>query len=88
MTREELLAELDAVVALGEARRAAARDPFLIGVRPAAADWMTSDEVHRLCEIQAALVPYAWEEREAARARVAVKRAARRAARENTPSGG
>jgi hypothetical protein len=50
-------------------------------VRPAASDWMTADEVHRLCELQAALVPYAWEEREEARVRVAAKRAARVAER-------
>lgn len=80
-TKKELLAELHTLVSGAEQRRDSARDPFLLGIRPAASDWMTADEVHRLCEIQAALVPYAWEEREEARARVAAKRAARIAER-------
>jgi hypothetical protein len=76
-TKKELLAELHTLVSGAEQRRDSAHDPFLLGIRPATSDWMTADEVHRLCEIQAALVPYAWEEREEARVRVAAKRAAR-----------
>lgn len=81
MTREELLAELDALVKTAEARRDSARDPFLLGIRPAASDWMTQEEIDRLCDLQAALVPYRWDDMMAARERVAVKRAARVAAR-------
>lgn len=79
-TRAELLAELDALVGLGEARRDAACDPFLLGVRPAASDWMTADEIARMCDIQVALVPFRRDDMLSARERVRVKRARRRAA--------
>ena len=65
----------------GEDRRNAARDPFLLGIRPAASDWMTPEEIDLMCELQAALVPYRWDDMMAARERVAAKRAARVAAR-------
>lgn len=81
MTREELTAELEALVGLGEARRSAAQDPFLIGIHPSASDWMTAEEIARMSEVQALLVPFAWQDREDARERVARKRAARVAAR-------
>lgn len=75
--RADILGRLDALVALAEERKVGA-DPFLIGIRPAAADWMTADEVHTLCELQAALVPYRRNDMLAAQERVAIKRAERR----------
>lgn len=79
-TRESLLAELEAVCATAEARRDAAQDPFLKGIRPAATDWMSAEEIAHYSDIQARLVPFR-ETAADAQARVDVKRAARVRAR-------
>lgn len=75
------MAELEALVGLGEARRDAAQDPCILGLRPSASDWMTADEIARMSDVQALLVPYRWDDMMAARERVAQKRADRVAAR-------
>ncbi len=51
-------------------------DPSIVGLRPAPADWMTEDERRELERLWTEL-PTFGEEREAARQRVARKRAER-----------
>lgn len=82
------MAELEALVATADARRDAAVDPLVLCLRPSASDWMSAEEIGRLSDLQAALVPYTQRDRLGAQERVAVKRAARVAAREaNHPKG-
>lgn len=81
VTRDDLLAELEAVVKRGSDRQAAASDPSIGALRPTASDWMSADEIARMSDLQALLVPFSWRDREDARRRVAVRRAARLAAR-------
>jgi hypothetical protein len=76
--------DIDELTAKGEARRQAATDQSIRGLRPAGTDWMSEDELGKLNQLQGERHPYTAEENspELAKQRVAEKRAARMAANE------
>lgn len=59
------------------ARRNKAKDQTIKGLRPTATDWMTTEELERYQDLQAALIPFTRQDRTDAAVRVAEKRADR-----------
>jgi hypothetical protein len=85
--RTALLSELNALDAKAMGRRNKAKDQIIKGLRPTASDWMTTEELERLQELQAAMIPYTQQDRVDAQERVRLKRAARLACESgNTPT--
>lgn len=80
MTKEEINARLDALGAIAQERREQASDTMR-GLLPANVDWLEPTELEEHSRLQLELVALRdpSESREAARARVDLKRAARRA---------
>lgn len=73
---EEIVAELDALVAVGRARMEASKDPCIRGLHMSESEWLSREEFERLNELHlewARSQPTLAEVRE----RVARKRAAR-----------
>ena len=52
---EEIVADIDRIVAIGRSRREAAADDAIRGLRPADTDWMSEDEIVSLGRLQAEL---------------------------------
>jgi hypothetical protein len=81
-TKEQVLADLYALTAKWEERRANAKDESIKMLRPTPSDWSTTEELNRYTDLQAELVPFSRQDREDAKKRVEEKRSARRAAME------
>ena len=81
-TKAEVEADITALTEQAAARRDAAKDESIKGLRPTATDWMTPEEFERYQDLQAELTPLTKADRALAADRVAEKRAARVAAGE------
>jgi hypothetical protein len=68
---------IDALNRRALARRNKAKDRVVKGLRPTATDWMTTEELERYQDLQAALIPHTRQDRADAQERVRLKRAAR-----------
>lgn len=85
--RAEILGGIDALNRRALARRNKAKDRVVKGLRPTATDWMTTEELERYQDLQAALIPHTRQVRADAQERVRLKRAARVACESgNTPT--
>lgn len=75
----QLQTEIDKLIRTGAQRRNNAKDPSIRALRPAEVDWLTTQELNRLNELQLEWSEATREERspEAARKRVEAKRAER-----------
>lgn len=75
--KETIIAEIDTLNSRALARRNKAKDQTIKGLRPTATDWMTTEELERYQDLQAALIPFTRQDRADAAVRVAEKRADR-----------
>jgi hypothetical protein len=71
---QAIIAQIEELSKVAEARREACNDPFLRNIKPAGFDWMTDEERARYHELQLQIRPLSPAE---ARERVLAKRAAR-----------
>lgn len=76
-TRENVVAEIDALTEKADERRRNAKDESIKAMRPTASDWMTPEESERYQQLQAELAPLEKADRGAAAERVREKRATR-----------
>lgn len=78
-TPEQILARINELGEIGQGRKNEASD-WIVGLRPAAIDWLTSEEKEELHNLQLEYWRLTRESLDTIRARVAAKRAVRRKA--------